>query len=98
MRWTPLGYDLADVTWLMRLFLIAAIPLVLSVPVQMSIGMNKIKVIGLAALARVALQPADQLFSDRPAGRGGSHLGYDFDDPVLEFSGAGDLRLPRPGD
>jgi O-antigen/teichoic acid export membrane protein len=46
-----LGYDLADVTWLMRLFLIAAIPLVLSVPVQMSIGLNKIKVIGLSALA-----------------------------------------------
>ena len=36
---------------LMRLFLIAAIPLVLSVPVQMSIGINKIKVIALAALA-----------------------------------------------
>ena len=46
-----LGYDLADVTWLMRLFLIAAIPLVLSVPVQMSIGLNNVKVIGLAALA-----------------------------------------------
>ncbi len=46
-----LGYDLMDVTWLMRLFLVAAIPLVLSVPVQMSIGLNKIKVIGLSALA-----------------------------------------------
>ena len=46
-----LGYDLSDVTWLMRLFLIATIPLVLSVPVQMSIGINKIKVIALAALA-----------------------------------------------
>jgi Na+-driven multidrug efflux pump len=46
-----LGYDLADVTWLMRLFLIAAIPIVLSVPVQMSIGLNKVKVIGLSALA-----------------------------------------------
>ena len=34
----------------MRLFLIAAIPLVLSVPVQMAIGLNKIKVIALAAL------------------------------------------------
>jgi O-antigen/teichoic acid export membrane protein len=33
------------------LFLVAAIPLVLSVPVQMSIGINKIKVIALAALA-----------------------------------------------
>jgi hypothetical protein len=46
-----LGYDLADVTWLMRLFLIAAVPIVLSVPVQMSIGLNKVKVIGLSALA-----------------------------------------------
>ncbi len=34
----------------MRLFLIAAIPLVLSVPAQMSIGLNKIKVIALSAL------------------------------------------------
>jgi Na+-driven multidrug efflux pump len=46
-----LGYGLADVTWLMRLFLVATLPLVLSVPVQMSIGINKIKVIALAALA-----------------------------------------------
>jgi O-antigen/teichoic acid export membrane protein len=46
-----LGYNLADVTWLMRLFLIAAIPLVLSVPVQMAIGLNKVKVIAIAALA-----------------------------------------------
>jgi Na+-driven multidrug efflux pump len=46
-----LGYDLSDVAHLMRLFLVAAIPLVLSVPVQMSIGINKIKVIALAALA-----------------------------------------------
>jgi Na+-driven multidrug efflux pump len=45
------GYDLADVTRLMRLFLVAAIPLVLSVPVQMAIGLNKVKVIALAALA-----------------------------------------------
>src|SRR5262249_26827449 len=46
-----LGYDAAEVAPLMRLFLVAAIPLVLSVPVQMSIGLNKIKVIALAALA-----------------------------------------------
>jgi O-antigen/teichoic acid export membrane protein len=45
-----LGYDAGNVAPLMRLFLIAAIPLVLSVPVQMSIGLNKIKVIALAAL------------------------------------------------
>ncbi len=46
-----LGYDLSDVAGLMRLFLIAGLPLVLSVPVQMSIGMNHIKLIALAALA-----------------------------------------------
>ena len=34
----------------MRLFLAATLPLVLSVPVQMAIGLNKIKVIALAAL------------------------------------------------
>jgi len=46
-----LGYDLLDVAFLMRLFLIATIPLVLSVPAQMAIGINKIKFIALAALA-----------------------------------------------
>jgi O-antigen/teichoic acid export membrane protein len=45
-----LGYDLSDVARLMRLFLVAAIPLVLSVPVQMCIGINKIKVVALSAL------------------------------------------------
>jgi len=45
-----LGYDAAQVAPLMRLFLVAAIPLVLSVPVQMSIGINKFAVIALAAL------------------------------------------------
>jgi O-antigen/teichoic acid export membrane protein len=45
-----LGYDLSDVSWLMRLFLVAALPLVLSVPVQMCIGINKIKVIALSVL------------------------------------------------
>jgi hypothetical protein len=45
-----LGYDAAKDAHLMQLFLTAAIPLILSVPVQMSIGTNKIAVIGLAAL------------------------------------------------
>ena len=48
---TRLGYPGADLAPLMRLFLIAALPLVLSVPVQMSIGINRIEVIALAALA-----------------------------------------------
>ncbi len=46
-----LSYDAGRVAPLMRLFLVAAIPLVLSVPVQMAIGLNKVKVIALAALA-----------------------------------------------
>ena len=46
-----LGYDLTDVARLMRLFLVATLPLVLSVTAQMCIGINKIKVIALAALA-----------------------------------------------
>lgn len=46
-----LGYDLTDVAGLMRLFLIAALPVALSVPVQMSIGLNRIQVIAWAALA-----------------------------------------------
>jgi hypothetical protein len=45
-----LGYDAARVAYLMQLFLTAGMPLVLSVPVQMAIGMNRIKVIALAAL------------------------------------------------
>jgi O-antigen/teichoic acid export membrane protein len=46
-----LGYDGAKLAPLMRLFLVAALPLVLSVLVQMSIGINRVKVIALAALA-----------------------------------------------
>lgn len=45
-----LGYDAARVAPLLRLFLIAVIPLVLSVPVQASLGMNRIEVVALAAL------------------------------------------------
>jgi hypothetical protein len=46
-----LGYPADQEGHLMRLFLTAAIPLVLSVPVQMAIGIKKIEVIALAALA-----------------------------------------------
>lgn len=45
-----LGYDGARVAPLMRLFLIATVPLVLSVHAQMAVGMNKIGVIAVAAL------------------------------------------------
>jgi Na+-driven multidrug efflux pump len=46
-----LGRDPASVAWLLRLFLVATIPLVITVQVQMAIGMNKIEVIALSALA-----------------------------------------------
>ena len=45
-----LGYDATRLAPLFRLFLVATLPLVLAVPVQMAIGMNKIKVVALAAL------------------------------------------------
>lgn len=45
-----LGRPASEIAPLMRLFLTAALPLVLSVPVQMAIGFNKIPVIALAAL------------------------------------------------
>lgn len=50
------GNDLGDegarmAPWLMRLFLVATVPLLLAVHAQMAIGMNKIAVIALAALA-----------------------------------------------
>jgi len=46
-----LGYDGALLAPEMRLLLIATIPLVLAVQVQMAIGMNRISVIALSALA-----------------------------------------------
>lgn len=45
-----LGYDAAAEAPLLRLFLVATIPLVLSVPVQAAFGMNKVEVVALAAL------------------------------------------------
>jgi O-antigen/teichoic acid export membrane protein len=50
-----LGYDAGKLAYLMRFFLLAAIPLVFSVLVQVSIGLNKIKVIALSALAGSAV-------------------------------------------
>ncbi len=50
--WIGQGLDCAPeaIAPMMRLFLTAAIPLILSVPVQMAIGVNKIEVIALSAL------------------------------------------------
>ena len=45
-----LGYDAAQVAPYFRLFLVATLPLVLSVPVQAALGMNKIKVVAISAL------------------------------------------------
>lgn len=45
-----LGYDAAREAPLLRLFLVATAPLILSVPVQVALGMNKVKVVALAAL------------------------------------------------
>jgi O-antigen/teichoic acid export membrane protein len=45
-----LGGDAAQQAPLLRLFLVAAIPLIVSVPVQMGFGMNKVEVVALAAL------------------------------------------------
>jgi hypothetical protein len=52
-----LGYDAAELAPLMRLFLVATMPLALSVLVQMSIGLNKIQVIAVAALAGSLVNP-----------------------------------------
>jgi O-antigen/teichoic acid export membrane protein len=46
-----LGYDAGREAPLMRLFLVAALPMVLWVSAQMAIGMNRIEVIALSALA-----------------------------------------------
>jgi O-antigen/teichoic acid export membrane protein len=46
-----LGGDAARMAPLLRLFLVAAIPLLLGVPVQMAIGLDRIRAIAVAALA-----------------------------------------------
>lgn len=46
-----LGYDAALKAPLMRLFLVATLPLVISVLVQTGFGMNKVEVVALSALA-----------------------------------------------
>jgi O-antigen/teichoic acid export membrane protein len=45
------GYVAAEAAPLLQLFLIAALPIVIAVQAQMAIGMNRIEVIALAALA-----------------------------------------------
>ena len=44
------GHDAGQDAWLLRLFLVATIPLVLSVPVQMGFGVGRVKVVAIAAL------------------------------------------------
>ena len=79
-----LGYDAATWRTLMRLFLLAAIPLVLSVFVQMSIGLNKIKVIALSALAGSAVNLPISCYLTARLGVSGRDLGNGAHDPVLE--------------
>ena len=93
-----LGYDAAELAYLMRLFLLAAIPLVLSVLVQVSIGLNKIKVIALAALAGSVVNLPISCYLTARLGVVGRDLGNGADDVVLEPAGAGDLRLSRAQD
>ena len=82
----------------MRLFLIAAIPLVLSVPAQMAIGINKIKVIALAALAGSVVNLPISCYLTDAAGCVRSDLGYRADHAVLESSGTRHLLLSCSGD
>jgi hypothetical protein len=66
-----LGYDAAEVAPLLRLFLIATIPLLISVQVQMAIGMNRIEVIALAALAGAVINLPVSYFLTRRLGVAG---------------------------
>ena len=79
---------------LMRLFLLAAIPLVLSVFVQMAIGLNKIKVIALAALAGSVVNLPLSCYLTARLGRRRGDLGNGAHDHVLEPARARRLRLP----
>ena len=93
-----LGYDAEGVAYLMRLFLTAAIPLVLSVPVQMAIGLNKIEVIALAALGGSLINLPVSCYLTYRHRRGRRDLGHRADDVLLEPAGARPLRLPRARD
>ena len=65
---------------LLRLFLVATLPLVLSVHAQMAIGLGKMEVVALPPLARVARQRSAELLLDDPPGGRGSHLGHGVND------------------
>ena len=93
-----LGYDLSDVACLMRLFLIAAIPLVLVGARTDGIGINKIKVIALAALAGSVINLPISCYLTIRAGRVRGHLGNRAHHAVLEFARARRLPVPRFGD
>src|SRR4051812_918503 len=66
-----LGHDAAQDAPLLRLFLIATIPLLISVQVQMAIGMNRIEVIALAALAGAVVNLPISYFLTRTLGVSG---------------------------
>ncbi len=93
-----LGYDAARAAPLMRLFLLATIPLVI-VGTRPD-GHRHGPAQGRRAVGpgRGAGQPADQLRADDPAGGLRRDLGHGADDALLQPAGTGDPRLPRPGD
>ena len=93
-----LGYDAAREAPLMRLFLVAALPLVLSVPVQMAIGLNKIKVIALAALAGSLVNLPISCYLTRRLGVSGVIWGTVLTTLFSNLLVPGRLCLPRAED
>ena len=93
-----LGYDAARVAPLMRLFLVATIPLVIAVHVQMAIGMGRIKVVALSALAGSLVNlPISYVLTTR-LGVAGVIWGTVLTTLFSNLLVPGDPRLPRPGD
>ena len=93
-----LGYDAANEAYLMQLFLTAAIPLVLSVPVQMAIGINKIEVIALAALAGSLINLPISCYLTSRIGVAGVIWGTVLTTFFSNLLVPGSLRLPRARD
>jgi O-antigen/teichoic acid export membrane protein len=55
-------YSIADLTWLMRLFLVAALPLFIAVHVQAATGLGRIALVAVAALAGAVVNLPLSLF------------------------------------
>ena len=83
-----LGYDAAVHAGLLRLFLVATVPLVLSVAGADGDRHEQAQGDRDRGAGRGAGEPAPELFPDAPAGGLGGDLGDGADDPVLEPAGA----------